>query len=124
MFKKKESINVFGTQLETCCNDPKTGFFRNGLCDTCKEDIGVHTVCILATEKFLNFSKSAGNDLSTPRPELQFPGVKPGDRWCLCAIRWKEAYDKGMAPPVFLESTHIETLKLVDLNLLQQYAVN
>ena len=124
MFKKKESINVFGTQLETCCNDPKTGFFRNGLCDTCKEDMGVHTVCILATEKFLNFSKSAGNDLSTPRPELQFPGVKPGDRWCLCAIRWKEAYDKGMAPPVFLESTHIETLKLVDLNLLQQYAVN
>ena len=124
MFKKKESINVFGTQLETCCNDPKTGFFRNGLCDTCKEDIGVHTVCILATEKFLNFSKSAGNDLSTPRPELQFLGVKPGDRWCLCAIRWKEAYDKGMAPPVFLESTHIETLKLVDLNLLQQYAVN
>ena len=124
MFKKKESINVFGTQLETCCNDPKTGFFRNGLCDTCKEDIGVHTVCILATEKFLNFSKSAGKDLSTPRPELQFPGVKPGDRWCLCAIRWKEAYDKGMAPPVFLESTHIETLKLVDLNLLQQYAVN
>ena len=124
MFKKKESINVFGTQLETCCNDPKTGFFRNGLCDTCKEDMGVHTVCILATEKFLNFSKSSGNDLSTPRPELQFPGVKPGDRWCLCAIRWKEAYDKGMAPPVFLESTHIETLKLVDLNLLQQYAVN
>ena len=124
MFKKKESINVFGTQLETCCNDPKTGFFRNGLCDTCKEDIGVHTVCILATEKFLNFSKSAGNDLSTPRPELQFPGVNPGDRWCLCAIRWKEAYDKGMAPPVFLESTHIDTLKLVDLNLLQQYAVN
>ena len=124
MFKKKESINVFGAQLETCCNDPKTGFFRNGLCDTCKEDIGVHTVCILATEKFLNFSKSAGNDLSTPRPELQFPGVKPGNRWCLCAIRWKEAYDKGMAPPVFLESTHIDTLKLVDLNLLQQYAVN
>ena len=124
MFKKKESINVFGTQLETCCNDPKSGFFRNGLCDTCKEDIGVHTVCILATEKFLNFSKSAGKDLSTPRPELQFPGVKPGDRWCLCAIRCKEAYDKGMAPPVFLESTHIETLKLVDLNLLQQYAVN
>ena len=124
MFKKKKSINVFGTQLETCCNDPKTGFFRNGLCDTCNEDIGVHTVCILATEKFLNFSKSAGNDLSTPRPELQFPAVKPGDRWCLCAIRWKEAYDKGMAPPVFLESTHIETLKLVDLNLLQQYAVN
>ena len=124
MFKKKESINVFGTQLETCCNDPKTGFFRNGLCDTCKEDMGVHTVCILATEKFLNFSKSAGNDLSTPRPELQFSGVKPGDRWCLCAIRWKEAYDKGMAPPVFLESTHIETLKFVDLNLLQQYAVN
>jgi len=124
MFKKKGSINVFGKPLETCCNDPKTGFFRNGLCDTCKEDQGVHTVCILATKKFLEFSKASGNDLSTPHPELQFPGVKPGDRWCLCAIRWKQAYDSGMAPPVFLESTHIETLKLVELNMLQQYAIN
>ena len=118
------SINVYGKELETCCDNPKTGFFRNGMCDTCKEDLGVHTVCILATEAFLVFSKGAGNDLSTPRPEYNFPGVKPGNRWCLCAMRWKEAYEQGKAPPVFLESTHEATLKLVDFNILQQYAVN
>ena len=118
------SINVYGKELETCCDNPKTGFFRNGMCDTCKEDLGVHTVCILATEEFLVFSKGAGNDLSTPRPEFNFPGVKPGNRWCLCAMRWKEAYEQGKAPPVFLESSHEATLKLVDFNILQQYAVN
>ena len=118
------SINVYGKELETCCDNPKTGFFRNGMCDTYKEDFGVHTVCILATEDFLVFSKAVGNDLSTPRPEFNFPGVKPGNRWCLCAMRWKEAYEQGKAPPVFLESTHEATLKLVDFNILQQYAVN
>ena len=118
------SINVYGKELETCCDNPKTGFFRNGMCDTCKEDLGVHTVCILATEEFLVFSKGAGNDLSTPRPEYNFPGVKPGNRWCICAMRWKEAHEQGKAPPVFLESTHEATLKLVDFNILQQYAVN
>ena len=118
------SINVYGKELETCCDNPKTGFFRNGMCDTCKEDIGVHTVCILATEDFLVFSKSVGNDLSTPRSEFNFTGVKPGNRWCLCAMRWKEAYEQGKAPPVFLESTHEATLKLVDFNILQQFAVN
>ena len=118
------SINVFGKELEMCCNDPETGFFRNGMCDTCREDQGVHTVCILATEEFLKFSKSVGNDLSTPHPEFEFPGLKPGDRWCLCALRWQEAYESGKAPPVYLESTHENTLKLVDFNLLQQYAVN
>ncbi len=118
------SINVYGKELETCCDNPKTGFFRNGMCDTCKEDLGVHTVCILATEEFLVFSKGAGNDLSTPRPGFNFPGLKPGNRWCLCAMRWKEAYEQGKAPPVFLESTHEATLKLVDFNILQQYAVN
>ena len=118
------SINVYGKELETCCDNPKTGFFRNGMCDTCKEALGVHTVCILATEEFLVFSKGAGNDLSTPRPEFNFPGLKPGNRWCLCAMRWKEAYEQGKAPPVFLESTHEATLKLVDFNILQQYAVN
>ena len=118
------SINVFGKELETCCEDPETGFFRNGMCATCREDQGVHTVCILATEDFLIFSKSVGNDLSTPHPEFEFPGLKPGDRWCLCALRWKEAYEQGKAPPVYLESTHENTLKLVDFNLLQQYAVN
>ncbi len=118
------SINVFGKELEMCCEDPETGFFRNGMCDTCREDQGVHTVCILATEEFLEFSKSVGNDLSTPHPEFEFPGLKPGDRWCLCALRWQEAYEQGKAPPVYLESTHENTLKLVDFNLLQQYAVN
>ena len=118
------SINVYGKELETCCDNPKTGFFRNGMCDTCKEDLGVHTVCILATEEFLVFSKGAGNDLSTPRPEFNFPGLKPGNRWCLCAMRWKEAYEQRKAPPVFLGSTHEATLKLVDFNILQQYAVN
>jgi len=118
------SINVFGKELEMCCEDPETGFFRNGMCDTCREDQGVHTVCILATEDFLKFSKSVGNDLSTPHPEFEFPGIKPGDRWCLCALRWQEAYEQGKAPPVFLESTHENTLKLVDFNLLQKFAVN
>ena len=118
------SINVYGKELETCCDNPETGFFRNGLCDTCKEDLGVHTVCILATEDFLVFSKAVGNDLSTPRPEFNFPGVKPGNRWCLCAMRWKEAYEQRKAPPVFLESTHEATLKLVDFNILQKFAVN
>ena len=89
MLEKDKSINVFGKKLSICCNNMKTGFFRNGMCDTCKEDQGVHTVCVLATEEFLHFSKSVGNDLSTPRIEFQFLGVKPGDRWCLCALRWK-----------------------------------
>ena len=118
------SINVFGKELEICCENPTTGFFRNGMCDTCKEDQGVHTVCILATEDFLTFSKSVGNDLSTPHPEFEFPGLKAGDRWCLCALRWQEAYEQDKAPPVFLESTHEKTLKLVDFNLLQKFAVN
>ena len=124
MFRKNKSINVFCKKLNICCDNPKTGFFRDGYCNTCKEDQGMHTVCILATEEFLEFSKSMGNDLSTPRLEFQFPGVNPGDRWCLCALRWLEAYDNGKAPPVFLESTHIDTLKVVDFNVLQQYAVN
>ena len=118
------SINVYNKKLESCCDNPKTGFFRNGMCDTCKEDVGIHTVCILATEEFLTFSKMAGNDLLTSNPDFEFPGVKPGDRWCLCALRWQEAYDNGKAPPVFLESTHEKTLKHVDFNLLQQFAVN
>tara|TARA_Y100001968_G_scaffold275119_1_gene268674 strand:- start:123 stop:494 length:372 start_codon:yes stop_codon:yes gene_type:complete len=118
------SINVFGKELEMCCENPMTGFFRNGMCDTCKEDRGVHTVCILVTEEFLVYSKSVGNDLTTPHPDYEFAGLKPGDRWCLCALRWQEAYDNGKAPPVYLESTHQRTLKHVDFNLLQQFAVN
>ena len=112
------SINVFGKELITCCDNPKTGFFRNGLCDTCKEDFGVHTVCILATEEFLTFSKAVGNDLSTPHPDFEFSGVKPGDRWCLCALRWKEAYKIGSAPFVILEATHEKALDYIELSAL------
>tara|TARA_Y100001970_G_C14228223_1_gene856968 strand:+ start:2306 stop:2677 length:372 start_codon:yes stop_codon:yes gene_type:complete len=118
------SVNVYGEKMKLCCSSPKTGFFRNGNCDTCNEDRGVHTVCILATKEFLDFSKSVGNDLSTPHPQFAFPGLKPGDRWCLCALRWQEAYDMGKAPPVFLESTHQRTLQFVDIYLLQKFAVN
>ena len=122
--KKKESINVFGNKLEVCCNSPKTGFFRNGSCDTCNEDVGVHTVCILATEEFLEFSKSVGNDLSTPHPEFQFSGVKPGDRWCLCAARWLEAQQNGAAPRVWLTRTHQRALEIVPLKILREFAID
>ena len=111
-----------GEKLEVCCNSPKTGFFRNGSCDTCNEDVGVHTVCILATEEFLQFSKSVGNDLSTPNPDFQFPGVKPGDRWCLCALRWKEALEAGCAPKVELESTDEKALLIININDLIAHA--
>ena len=122
--KMAESINVFGDKLEPCCNNPKTGFFRNGLCDTCSEDFGFHTACIMVTKEFLEFSKKMGNDLSTPNPAYNFLGLKPGDKWCLCAMRWKEALDHNMAPPVYLESTHQETLKIVNLMELQQFVMN
>lgn len=115
--------NVLGTDLETCSLSPRTGFYRDGCCRTGREDLGLHTVCIQATEEFLEFSSSAGNDLSTPIPEYDFPGVEPGDRWCLCATRWKEALMAGMAPPVVLEATHISTLEFVDLEDLQLHAV-
>lgn len=116
------SRNVLGTGLRACCNDPVTGFFRNGYCHTSPDDTGIHTVCIFATKEFLAFSKKVGNDLSTPVPEYEFPGIKPGDRWCLCAGRWVEAYKQGFAPPVILESTHEETLAIVSLDILEEYA--
>ena len=122
MLKKKESINIFGKQLETCCNDPKTGFFRNGLCDTCKEDIGVHTVCILATEKFLKFSKVAGNDLSTP--QTGFPGLKEGDSWCVCAASYAQAIDAGIICPIYLKKTNEKTLKSIPIEKLKKYAID
>ncbi len=119
-----KSINVFGKELKSCCDNPKTGFFRDGYCNTCPEDHGMHTVCILVTEDFLNFSKAVGNDLSTPNRMCNFKGLQPGDRWCLCALRWKEALDNNMAPPVFLDSTHYNSLKVLDLSELQKHAVN
>lgn len=100
-----------------------TGFYRNGCCDTGSGDMGVHTVCVQVTEEFLEFSKRRGNDLITPIPEYNFPGLNPGDRWCLCAARWKEAFESGKAPGVVLEATHIATLEFVSLEELQQHAI-
>jgi uncharacterized protein (DUF2237 family) len=115
--------NVLGEELQTCSTRPMTGFFRNGCCETSHEDTGMHTVCAVMTADFLAFSKSVGNDLSTPRPEFGFAGLKPGDRWCLCAPRWKEALDAGAAPQLVLEATHEETLAIVPLGVLKDYAV-
>jgi uncharacterized protein (DUF2237 family) len=115
--------SVLGQELQPCSMDPVTGFFRNGCCETSHEDVGMHTVCAVMTADFLAFSKAAGNDLSTPRPEFGFAGLKPGDRWCLCAPRWKEALDAGAAPKVVLEATHEETLAIVPLGVLKDYAV-
>ena len=114
--------NVLGGELMPCSVDPVTGFYRNGCCETGPEDLGLHTVCAVMTDAFLAFSKAMGNDLSTPRPEYGFAGLKPGDRWCLCAPRWKEALDAGMAPKLVLESTHEETLAIVPLGVLKDYA--
>ena len=118
-----EALNVLGGELVPCSLEPRTGFFRNGCCETGPEDRGLHTVCAVMTAEFLAFSKAAGNDLSTPMPEYGFPGLKPGDRWCLCAPRWKEALDAGMAPQLVLEATHEETLAICPLGVLRDYAV-
>jgi uncharacterized protein (DUF2237 family) len=115
--------NVLGTELQTCSTDPMTGFFRDGCCNTGPTDHGRHTVCIVASEEFLEFSKAAGNDLSTPRPEYRFPGVQPGDQWCLCVDRWQEAFEAGMAPQVYLEATHENALDVVALDDLRRHAV-
>ena len=101
--------NILGEEIESCCENPITGFFRDGFCHTDERDEGVHTVCVKMTEEFLNFSKSRGNDLSTPRPDFNFPGVKVGDSWCLCAERWVEAYELGMAPYLYIKQTNIKT---------------
>src|SRR5919202_873814 len=119
---RRPSRNVLGGPLALCSSDPMTGFFRNGCCETSPEDVGSHTVCAVMTAEFLAFSKSVGNDLSTPRPEFGFAGLKPGDRWCLCAPRWQEALEAGAAPQVVLESTHEETLAIVPLGVLKDYA--
>ena len=115
--------NVLGTALETCSNEPLTGFFRDGCCRTSSDDHGSHTVCALMTASFLAFSKARGNDLSTPIPEYGFPGLKPGDRWCLSAARWQEAFDAGCAPNVVLEATHARALEIVRLEDLRAHAL-
>jgi hypothetical protein len=117
------SVNVLGEVLEPCSADPVTGFYRNGCCDTSELDQGSHTVCAVMTAEFLAFSKRVGNDLSTPRPEFGFPGLKPGDRWCLCAARFLEAYEAGMAPRVKLTATHRRALEIVPLDLLREVAL-
>src|SRR5210317_67694 len=117
-------LNVLGEPLVPCSEEPLTGFFRDGCCNTAPEDIGLHVVCIRATAEFLEFSRSRGNDLSTPRPELGFAGVKPGDQWCLCAARWKEALQAGAAPRVVLQATHAAALRVVKLQDLKKYALD
>ena len=121
---KAEVINIFRDKIEACCHDPVTGYFRDGFCNTDEHDFGSHVVCAEITEDFLTFSKAMGNDLSTPRPEFNFPGLKEGDRWCLCALRWKEAYDAGVAPRVYLESCHLNALSYVTKDQLEEFAVN
>ncbi|MCO5044069.1 MAG: DUF2237 domain-containing protein [Kiritimatiellae bacterium] len=118
-----KALNVLGTELKPCCYRPRTGFYRDGFCRTGPEDLGVHTVCVEVTEEFLKFSQMRGNDLTTPSPEVMFPGLKHGDRWCLCASRWKEALDAGYAPRVIIESTHIKTLQLIPRSLLEEHAI-
>ena len=119
-----DSLNVFGDVLEACNEEPVTGFFRDGCCNTSGQDAGSHTVCVRLTAEFLEFSRFRGNDLSTPRPEFAFPGLKPGDRWCLCAARWLEAHDHGMAPKVYLRSTHKRALEIVPIDTLRKFAAD
>jgi len=118
------ALNVLGGTLAPCGLDPLTGFYRDGCCNTGYDDVGIHVICAKMTREFLAFSKKRGNDLSAPVPEAGFAGLKPGDRWCLCAGRWKEALDAGVAPPVFLQATHEEALAVVPLAVLKRYAID
>jgi uncharacterized protein (DUF2237 family) len=119
-----EDKNVLGGRLEPCSVEPRTGFYRDGCCNTGPEDLGLHVVCARVTAEFLEFSRRTGNDLSTPVPEFGFPGLKPGDRWCVCAGRWREAFEAGVAPPVVLSATHEEALAVVALDDLKRSAVD
>jgi uncharacterized protein len=116
--------NVLGTELQCCCTSPRTGFYRDGFCQTGPMDHGSHTVCAQVTTAFLEFSKSRGNDLSTPVPAYEFPGLNAGDRWCLCVSRWQEAFEAGVAPKIILESCHEKALEIVQLGDLKQYSLN
>lgn len=116
--------NVLGEELQPCSMDPLTGYYRDGCCNTGGDDVGIHTVCVKVTSEFLEFSAKAGNDLITPNPMYRFPGLVPGDRWCLCAARWKEAYEAGVAPPVVLESTHMSTLEFATIEQLKEHQVS
>ncbi|HFB2048639.1 MAG: DUF2237 domain-containing protein [Hyphomicrobiaceae bacterium] len=113
--------NILGTCLQCCCKDPLTGFIRDGYCRVNDYDHGSHIICAIMTAEFLVYTKSKGNDLSTPYPEYRFPGLKPGDKWCLCAMRWKEAYNAGVAPKIIPEATHEKALEIIDLNILKKF---
>ena len=119
---QKKPRNVIGTELVSCSDEPLTGWFRDGCCRTGAGDVGIHVVCARVNAGFLEFSKSRGNDLSTPRPEFSFPGLKPGDQWCLCATRWQESFEAGAAPEVVLEATHESALEFIDLEDLRKFA--
>lgn len=121
---RRSQRNVLGGELAACSNDPVTGFFRDGCCNTAPQDVGSHTVCAVMTAEFLAFSKSRGNDLSTPMPECGFPGLKPGDRWCLCAPRWQEAFVAGRAPKVVLAATQEGALEYAELSDLKRFAID
>lgn len=116
--------NVFNEPIVPCSFDPLTGFFRDGCCKTCDEDLGLHVVCAVMTEEFLIFSAERGNDLLTPAPDGSFPGLRPGDQWCLCALRWHEAYVAGVAPPVVLESTNFGVLDYIPLDVLRRFSID
>ena len=118
-----DAKNVSGKPLETCSTSPMTGFFRNGCCETGSQDAGTHVVCAQVTEEFLTYTQLQGNDLSMPMPMYDFPGLKPGDHWCLCVSRWKEALDSGVAPPIVLSATHEAALKVVALEVLQEHSI-
>lgn len=121
--QKPKALNVLGTTLESCCNDPMTGYWRDGFCRTASEDQGTHVVCAVMTQEFLDFTKSKGNDLTRPIPAYQFPGLKAGDKWCLCILRWLEAEKAGKAPKVVLSSTDDKALDYTSLELLKKYAI-
>ncbi len=118
------ATNVLGSELKGCCTDPMTGYYRDGFCHTGPGDVGLHTVCAEMTEEFLRFSYERGNDLVTPRPDMQFPGLQPGDKWCLCVTRWQEALESGVAPPVVLEATHSSSVEFVSTEDLKAHAAD
>ena len=120
---QSNDLNVLGTPLAACCHAPRTGFYRDGYCRTEQRDRGRHVVCAQVSDAFLSYSRDRGNDLITPRPEFDFPGLKAGDRWCLCASRWLEAYEAGVAPGVILEACDVSALEIVPLDILREYAI-
>ena len=121
---EEDQLNIFNEPLEACSFDPVTGFFRSGCCETSEQDTGSHTVCAIMTEEFLQFSKSKGNDLSTPVPAFDFPGLNSGDRWCLCAARWLEAYEANSAPSIIAKATHIRALEIIPMEEIKEFAID